>query len=412
MINPKYTKRDNESEYEYGLRLISIKIEERPDDLNWGNIVSLLGLDCHKDSLRKAASVTEYSGYKVMQYFKEKLGSSNHDDVDSYIKELDEKKRDLIKERRKLETEKLEYNRWLREDARDDLFEEKVIQAINDKLGDIPQPEIIGCYSPASSRCGILNIADCHFGKEFKVYGLNDNVINSYSPEIFYMRMNELLNEVVEYARKEKLTHFKVLNLGDSLDGFLRNSQIWTLRYGVVESAIKFGEFMGKWLNTLSNDFDIEYYQTCGNHGELRLLDGKKNQHQYENIEMVTGNIIRLINDNNPNFKYISNKSGFIFTNVAGYNIMGIHGEVKNFENAIKEYSDIYDTKIDYLIAGHRHFSEYKNCGIRRGIIGVGSIIGVDDYSLSLRKTADATASFVIFEKGKGKTDEHTFVLN
>jgi len=411
LINPKYTQRDDENPYEYGLRLISIKIEERPDDLSWDNIVSLLGLNCHKDSLRKAASVTEYSGYKVMQYFKEKLDSSNHGDADSYIRELDEKKRELIKERRKLETEKLEYNRWLREDARDDLFEEKVIQAINDKLGDIEQPEPI-VYCPTQSRCGILNIADCHFGKEFRLYGLNDNIINEYSPEIFYMRMNALLNEVVEYVHKENLTHFKVLNLGDSLDGFLRNSQIWTLRYGVVESAIKFGEFMGRWLNALSNEFDIEYYQTCGNHGELRLLDGKKDQHKHENIEMVTGNIIRLINDNNPNFKYVSNKSGFIFTNVAGYNIMGIHGEVKNFENAIKEYSDIYDTKIDYLIAGHRHFSEYKNCGVRRGIIGVGSIIGVDDYSLSLRKTADATASFVIFEKGRGKTDEHTFVLN
>ena len=27
-------------------------------------------------------------------------------------------------------------------------------------------------------------------------------------------------------------------------------------------------------------------------------------------------------------------------------------------------------------------------------------------------RSADATASFVIFEEGKGKTDEHTFVLN
>ena len=34
------------------------------------------------------------------------------------------------------------------------------------------------------------------------------------------------------------------------------------------------------------------------------------------------------------------------------------------------------------------------------------------DYSMSIRKTADATASFVIFETGKGKVDEHTFVLN
>lgn len=412
IINPKYAKHDGESDYEYGLRLIETKVEEKPDDLDWENIVSLLGLDCHKDSLRKAAAaVTDYSGYKVMQYFKDKLESANHDDDEAYMKELDAKKRELIKERRKLETEKLEYNRWLREDARDELFEEKVIQAIRDKLGSVEIPEPLP-WVPSQSRYGLLNIADCHFGKDFRIYGLNNEPINSYSPEIFFMRMNELLNEVIEYGHKEHLHGFKIFNLGDSLDGFLRNSQIWSLRYGVVESAIIFGEYMGKWLNALSNEFDIEYHQTCGNHGELRLLDGKKGQHTNENIEMVTGKIIRLINDDNPNFKYVSNKSGFIFTQIAGYNIMGVHGEVKNLEAAIKEYSDVYDTKIDYLIAGHKHHSEFKNCGIRRGIIGVGSIVGVDDYSLSLRKSADATASFVIFEKGKGKTDEHTFVLN
>jgi len=32
--------------------------------------------------------------------------------------------------------------------------------------------------------------------------------------------------------------------------------------------------------------------------------------------------------------------------------------------------------------------------------------------SIYYRKSADATASFVIFEEGKGKTDEHTIVLN
>ena len=91
---------------------------------------------------------------------------------------------------------------------------------------------------------------------------------------------------------------------------------------------------------------------------------------------------------------------------------MGIHGEVKNLQTAIKDYSDIYDVKIDYLVAGHAHHSMFNNCGVRRGTIGVGSIIGVDDYSMSIRKVSDATASFVIFEKGKGKVDEHTFVLN
>lgn len=409
-MNPQYNKLENETDYEYGLRLISIKVEEKPDDLDWEDIVSLLKLDCHRDSLRKAANVTDYSGYKVMQYFKEKLESKNCDDSDSYMKELELKKQQLIKEREKLHTEKLEYNRWLREDARDELFEEKIISAIKETLGKVDPPHKIGGFH--TSRFGLLNFADCHFGKEFKVYGLNNDIINAYSPEIFFMRMEVLFNEVIDYARKENLTSFKIFNLGDALDGFLRHSQLWTLRYGVPESAVIFGEFMGKWLYALSEEFNIEYYQTCGNHGELRLLDGRKGEHTNDNIEVVTGGIIKIINEDNPNFTFVENKSGFIFTDIAGYNVMGIHGEVKNLANAIKEYSDIYGINIDYLVAGHRHHSHYENCGVRRGVIGVGSIVGSDDYSMSIRKASDATASFVIFEKGKGKVDEHTFILN
>ena len=98
-MNPQYKKLESETDYEYGLRLISIKVEEKPDDLDWEDIVTLLHLDCHRDSLRKAANVTEFSGYKVMQYFKEKMETQSHDDTESYLKELELKKRERQKKK-------------------------------------------------------------------------------------------------------------------------------------------------------------------------------------------------------------------------------------------------------------------------------------------------------------------------
>ena len=101
-----------------------------------------------------------------------------------------------------------------------------------------------------------------------------------------------------------------------------------------------------------------------------------------------------------------------ILENISGFNILGAHGEIKDLTSAIKDYSDIYDIKISYLCTGHKHHSNYVNCGVRKGCIGVGSIVGLDDYSVSIGKSADATASFIVFEEGKGKVDEHTYVLN
>ncbi len=68
----------------------------------------------------------------------------------------------------------------------------------------------------------------------------------------------------MDYAHKEKLKGFKVFNLGNSLDGFLRDSQLWTLQvWCVPESAVIYnGSISGKWLRRLSDEFDIEYYQT------------------------------------------------------------------------------------------------------------------------------------------------------
>lgn len=88
-VNPRYERREGEESYEYGLRLIETKIEQKPDDLDWEDIIEATGIDCHRDSLRKAASVTPYSGYAVAQYFKKKYALQDATEQNEYMDELD-----------------------------------------------------------------------------------------------------------------------------------------------------------------------------------------------------------------------------------------------------------------------------------------------------------------------------------
>lgn len=340
---------------------------------------------------------------------KEELGSENQQ-LQNMIEENKRLKHEAQKELVKVQTEKLELARWRREEARDDLFEDKVIESIKKYNNTSNPPNDIPLTH--NKRNGLLLMADCHFGKEYKIFGLFDEVINEYSPEIFYSRMEQIYNETVEQIEKEGLSTLYIFNLGDSVEGFIRNSQLWTLRWGVVDSATIFGNYMGDWLRKLSEKVNIIYHQTDGNHDELRLLDGKKGQHLCESAGKIIKNCIKLKNENNPNFIYKENKTGLILENISGFNILGAHGEIKDLTSAIKNYSDIYNIKISYLCTGHKHHSNYVNCGVRKGCIGVGSIVGLDDYSVSIGKSADATASFIVFEEGKGKVDEHTYVLN
>jgi hypothetical protein len=131
-----------------------------------------------------------------------------------------------------------------------------------------------------------------------------------------------------------------------------------------------------------------------------------------DNTGLYVREIIKERLKDNPNFHMTINPTGLIFTEVCGLKLLGIHGEVKNLENALKDFSNTYNTQIDILIGGHLHHGRSECVGVNRDIISVPRIIGIDDYSLSLNKTSNAGATLFIVEEGKGKVQEYNIKLN
>lgn len=398
-------RKDGESFSQYHKRLLQAKLVDKTLIIDYTDLAELIyGRRYSADVARRMA----YGSIKTLAAIENDSISEVTDA--NLVAELRKERMALAEERVKFQTEKLEYSRWFRADVRDLMFEEKVLDAIKEHSVHVQPPENI--VPVHSKREGVLCIADMHFGKEYKIYGLDNEVINEYSPEIFFDRMEAIYNTTIEKIKKENFDSIKIFNLGDSVEGFIRHSQIWTLRYGVIDSAIMFGNYIATWLHRLSEHVNIVYAQTDGNHDEIRSLDGKKGQHLADSAGKIITNIIKVVNRENPNLAIIENKTGLIYDNVCGYDILGIHGEVKDLTSALKEYSDIYHKDISYIIAGHKHHSDFKNCGVRKGCIGIGSIVGSDSFSMNIRRSADATASFLIFEEGKGKVEEHTYILN
>ena len=185
-----------------------------------------------------------------------------------------------------------------------------------------------------------------------------------------------------------------------------------TLKLGLVDSAIAFAYFIAGWLNELSKYVLIDYYSTEGNHTDVRLLTGKKGDFPQENMSKVIQTLVAEILRDNPNIIIHKNNTDKIFVNIEGFNVLGIHGEEKNVMQAIRDFSFIYNTQIDYLCTGHKHHANSINAGVGKGCIGVGSIIGIDDFSMKLKRTSNPTATFAIFEHGVGKVDEKTIYLD
>jgi len=316
---------------------------------------------------------------------------------------------DLKEERIKLQTEKLEYNKWLRENARDELIFEKIKDCVEHlKPLDVPNG-----LDPIERECEfVLALGDTHYGAEFDLLGLYGEIINSYSPEIFEERMWRLRDEVLNTMFTNEADHLNIVFLGDAIDGELRVSQLMKLRYGVVDSAIYFAEFMSKWLNELSKHVTITFNYTVGNHGELRMLGQPKGTFTEDNMEKVILSYLNVRLADNPNIMIVENPTGYIFQEYCGSNVLCIHGEVKNMEKAITDFSRIYRTKIDYLIAGHKHHGATKDVGMSSEVINVPSIIGTDPYALSLNMHTNAGAKMFVFEEGKGLTTTFSYKLD
>lgn len=373
--------------------------------IGWQDIADLrteyTGKDEHHDTIRKGAKL--FYEYLEAGWIKNPAESSAVIPSEATVQ-----MRELQKERYKIQTEKLELNRWLRENARDELIAEHICQAV-EKLEPLVIPDPI--HIEPLDREGALLFGDEHYGTEFEIRGLHNEVINSYSPEIFESRMWNLLDQIISIVRKEGFSQIHVFSMGDFEDGLLRVKQLMQLRYGVVEGTVRYADFISHWLNELSKYVGVKFQTTTGNHTELRMLGQPKGTFTKENMSLVVDAIITTRLNNNPNFIFTKNPTGYIYADVVGYKLLGIHGEVKSMEQAIKDFSQMYRVQLDFLIAGHKHHSRSETIGINQEVINVPSIIGVDDYSLSIHKTSNAGATFLVFEKGKGKVIEYAIKL-
>lgn len=398
----KYKRFENESDEELVLRICNDK-----DKIGtWSDVADIL-------NELTGNEYTESKYRKQFQSFQKMLAAnqSKFTDSNAQLEEINEKIRILQKERNKLQTEKLEYNKWLREEARDEMILESITNAISN-LHPLNIPEYIPTYD--SRKAYLLCFGDAHYGIEFQLKDLFGNILNEYSPEIFEKRMWDLFNQVVYLIQKEDIDELNVWELGDGLQGILRlNSQLMKLRYGIIDSSILYANFLAEWLNELSKYVRIKFQMVVdSNHNQVRICNAPKNAFPEENMSKSMLVFIKERLKDNPNITIIENPTGMNYGMMTDWNILGIHGEVKNLSTAINEFSRAYGTPLDYLVGAHCHHLSQKETGIRSEVLSIRSIIGVDPYGLSLNKTSDAGASLFVFDQLKGKTCEYSLKLN
>lgn len=324
-------------------------------------------------------------------------------------------KKELEKERKKIQTINLEYNQYVRDISRYELFNEKIKEAIDNMPALIFSNTIQDKFN--SKQTAVLCISDAHNGVKINMQTVFNEPINIYSPDILKKRLNKLADTVIkDYKNNFNYKKLIVFDLGDGIQNILRLSDIAKLKTGVIDSVLQYAEMISQFLNKIQNELNIQIEFSClgGNHSELRLISTGRNW-ESENLGKVIREFIALRLKDNQNIK-VDPYSDFSFKQIEGINILAIHGDdSKKNINEISYWEQYHNITIDILLMGHFHHQEQISLGYSptgdKEIIIVPSLIGIDEFSRKNRKLARAGAKFILFEDNN-KTWEKVIYLN
>jgi hypothetical protein len=406
-MNIIYKRMSDESIEDYIWRICSNK-DIGKYDLTWDEVGEILNVECDENytsSKWRKNYQNEKRGYD--RAIEKNIG------YDDAIEELKIQQREIYKERQKFRDDKNEFNAWLREQSRMELFMERVDESaervINSTKREIPKPTEI----KISNKEIVVGLADVHYGSEFKIDGLMGDIIAEYSPEIARDRLFKLRDEIIDFSKMTGVNTINLIELGDSIEGLLHLSQLQSLKGNIVDHIWEYGELFCDMVQSLSeNELFIKVYTSEGNHSDMRLLTGKKGDFPHENLEKIFARMVKKVFDKNPNVEVFSNVRGINLINVFDKTILSVHGQDEsNVVSSISQYESVYNIKIDYLMVGHLHSKRIQDANGGKQVIQVPSVMGGNDYSVKIKKWSNAGSYIFTIMEGYGIRDSRDIVF-
>lgn len=398
-MNPKYERRENENLYEYGLRLIKTKVEDKPDDLDWEDIVEAAGIDCHRDSLRKAASVTPYSGYAVMEYFRKKYALENAENPECYLGELESKLLEIRKEQKRFYDQRREFNKLVDQIGREENLEDRLVEAA-EALNQLQPLSVnkVGAYFDTDSEA-VLVFADWHYGM------VTENIWSKYNTDVCRQRVERLVEQAIERLRLHKCRKLHIVLLGDLAHGAIHTSARVASEELVCDQIMQVSEIIAQAVSVLADEVDETIiHATYGNH--LRTVQNKQDSIHADNMEKLIPWWLQQRLSHRVDISFSdSGYYEFLYFNVCGYKICAAHGDLDSVKSAGKTLNAVFTKKygsdIDYvLLADKHHKEEFEELGIDSMIVPC--LCGSDDYANGKRLYSTPAQLLMVFRAGIG----------
>jgi len=343
MIKENIIRYENETEFEYGLRVLTEKVEGKLPDTDWQDIVDELGLNVHRDTLRKNFNKTDYcqeygySGYDILQYYKDKqmandsnirykenisLNSDGTQVSDKLIRMSEEECKDVnfvlkahgydIKEWELLNAKNNIWNVYSKQDGVSTLYSSKI--TVKPRVDNISLEEMaenyekmIKNFKPLSVFETKINnnatkmlevpIMDLHLGK----FAWENEVNENYDCKIAEKRFNRVIDDIINKVKGYEFE--KVLfPIGNDFFNF-DNVEGTTTKGTIQNNDSRWQDVFDRGVNLLLNAIvklhtnvaPVEVFCVNGNHDSMLSYCALKS------IECAFRNNPDIIVDKSPN---------------------------------------------------------------------------------------------------------------
>ena len=404
------TKRlPDESAYQYIWRMGQAKTKDEID-LTWSELVEIMNTQLYDDPKYYVDQSTIRKKYENALAFYEdvflpKFLADEHSD-----QHVEQQIRKLREERIKTQTANLERNRIERADVRKSMYYEQ----IGDYVKALDLPNFQPLYADGTDEEYVLTIADIHYGATFV------SANNAYDRETAKTRLELLAGHTIQFIQDHKVQKLYVANLGDTIQGILRMSDLRLNDTSVVKCVVEASHIIAEFLNEISAYAQIRYYHVpTANHAQTRPLGSKAGELADEDLEYIISHYIAdlLANNDRVTVCVANDNDQYVGMDLCGFDAIAVHGhQYKNAESAMQKLIYTTGTMIDYLFMGHFHNGKevpvYEGIFHDAEILLCPSIMGSDPYADKIGKGSKGAAKIFGFSPVYGHNETYKFILS
>ena len=215
-----------------------------------------------------------------------------------------------------------------------------------------------------------------------------------------------LCRKAKEYLRLHSVDKLHILVLGDLISGSIHSSVRVASEENTCEQLMHVSELLAELVNELSYYVnEVHVYSTYGNHA--RTVQKKEDSIHSDNLErIVPWWLAWRLKDNKKVFIEDNGLYEFIYLQIHGHGIVGVHGDLENFRRLGIDMHTLFnkqcDLDVEYVFSGDKHHSEsIDNYGIENVLVS--SLCGTDNYANNKRLYSKAGQTLCIFNEEDGK---------